>query len=393
VYIASSSNKNIQSQAFKVRSLQSYHQECDSVQGVSRVAICLKGVKRKDIQRGDCLISEPSACKMTDQIIVRLSDDIKYVPELKSNKNIEIALGSWHGFGQLIYLKETNLVRIKLTRPAPVYFGQPVALMRNGGSALIHGGFIVWTSEVTGFLRRKLYQVLNSLPLPIQSIQQNQIQFSLRGYIEKNCVDVNDINTATLTHGQWLFDKTWLTGTTRAITSRLNQPESALSNTELSHHLRVDIPAIEMLTEYLKSQKVIHLSYGKWVLGDGDSEDDLTTEAQTLLADIRSKGKDGFEIGKEDITPAEKSQLKNLARLKYIVQIEGEIYYDQGLYQSLVKDIINDHVKGDRISMADIKDRSGLSRKYAIPLANRMEIDGWVRRQENDRIILKAYIK
>ncbi|MBD1577983.1 selenocysteine-specific translation elongation factor [Vibrio sp. S11_S32] len=391
VYIASSSKENQQSQAFKVRSLQSYHQECDQVEGVSRVAICLKGIKRKDIQRGDCLVSEPNACEMTHQLIVRLSDDIKYVPELKSNKNIEVSLGSWHGFGQLIYLKDTRLVRIKLTKPAPVYFGQPIALMQHGGSALIHGGFIVWTTEVTGFLRRRLYQVLNSLSLPIHSQQQAQIEFSLRGYIKCELVDTNAIQSSTLSHQQWLFDKAWLEDITASITTALGQPESALDNTELSHHLRADIQTVEMVTSYLKAQQSIHLSYGKWVLGDGNSEDDLTEQAQSLLADIRSKGKDGFELSKEDITSAEKAQLKNLARLKYVVQIEGEIYYDQLLYQSLVKAIIADHVKGDRISMGDIKDRSGLSRKYSIPLANRMEKDGWVRRQENDRIILKPY--
>ena len=379
VYIASSSIKNQQSQAFKVRSLQSYHQQCDTVQNISRVAICLKGVKRKDIKRGDCLLSSPDACEMTDQLIVRLSDSIKYVPTLKSYKNIEIALGSWHGYGQLIYLKDTRLVRLKLSQPAPVYFGQPIALIRHGGSTLIHGGFIVWTSKVNGFLRRKLYDVLNSLSLPINAQQNAHIQFSLRGYIARKYIDINAITADTITHQQWLFDKQWLTEKIDAIKTHLSKAEVTMGNSELSHHLRIDIQAVAMLTDYLKVQKMIHLSYGKWVLGDGDSEDDLSLEAQTLLSTIRNKAKAGFELSKADITATEKAQLRNLARLKYIVHIEGDIYYDQLLYQSLIKAIISTHVKGDLISMSDIKERSGLSRKYAIPLANRMQQDGWVR--------------
>ncbi len=395
VYIASSSKKNQQAQAFKVRSLQSYHQKCDMVQNISRVAICLKGIKRKDIKRGDCLMSEPNACEMTEQLIVRLSDDIKYVPELKSYKNVEVALGSWHGFGQLIYLKDTRLVRIKLTQPAPVYFGQSIALIRHGGSTLIHGGFIVWTSKVTGFLRRKLYHVLNSLSLPIKPQHHAQIEFSLCGYIELKHIDIKAINERTIVHEQWLFNEKWLLETTESIKNHLTKPEIAIgnSNTELSHHLRIDMPAVEMLTHYLKTKKMIHLSYGKWIFGDGDSEDDLSLEAQTLLSEIRSKGKSGFELNKEDISTTEKAQLRNLARLKYVVQIEGDIYYDQQLYRTLIKAVLASHVKGDIISMSDIKERSGLSRKYSIPLANRMQKDGWVRRQENDRIILKEYIE
>ncbi|AGH82376.1 selenocysteine-specific translation elongation factor [Psychromonas sp. CNPT3] len=391
VYIASSSIKNQQSQAFKVRSLQSYHQQCDTVQSISRVAICLKGVKRKDIKRGDCLMSDASACEMTDQLIVRLSDSIKFVPKLKSYKNIEISLGSWHGYGQLIYLKDTNLVRLKLSQPAPVYFGQPIALIRHGGSTLIHGGFIVWTSEVTGFLRRKLYHVLNTLSLPIKTQQCAQIQFSLRGYIERKDIASNAITSNMITHQQWLLDKQWLETQTELIKTHLFSANVAMGSAELSQHLHLDIQAIEVLTQYLKTQKVMHLSYAKWVLGDGDSEDDLSADAQSFLSIIRDKGKAGFELSKEDLTTAEKAQLRNLARLKYIVHIEGDIYYDQLLYRTLIKAIIATHVKGDRINMNDIKERSGLSRKYAIPLANRMQQDGWVRRQENERIILKAY--
>ncbi|MDP2546108.1 SelB C-terminal domain-containing protein [Photobacterium damselae subsp. piscicida] len=41
--------------------------------------------------------------------------------------------------------------------------------------------------------------------------------------------------------------------------------------------------------------------------------------------------------------------------------------------------------------MGEIKDRTELSRKYSIPLANRMEKDGWVRRDGDERVILKIW--
>ena len=42
---------------------------------------------------------------------------------------------------------------------------------------------------------------------------------------------------------------------------------------------------------------------------------------------------------------------------------------------------------GDTLTIAAAKSRTGLSRKYVIPLLNRMESDGLVRRSGNDRIV------
>ncbi|MNY81206.1 Elongation factor SelB, winged helix [compost metagenome] len=44
---------------------------------------------------------------------------------------------------------------------------------------------------------------------------------------------------------------------------------------------------------------------------------------------------------------------------------------------------------GDLIDMGKFKAITGLSRKYAIPFCLRMEMDGWLRREENDRRVLR----
>ncbi len=86
-----------------------------------------------------------------------------------------------------------------------------------------------------------------------------------------------------------------------------------------------------------------------------------------------------------------KKWLRQLTHQKYITALDDTIYFDMGLYLDLVKAVRADHQPHDRISMGDIKDRTELSRKYSIPLANRMEKDGWVRRDGDERMILKAW--
>ena len=82
-------------------------------------------------------------------------------------------------------------------------------------------------------------------------------------------------------------------------------------------------------------------------------------------------------------------QLRNLARLKYLVQLDGPIYYDAELYNQMVAAVLAGQQVGDLIDMASLKEITGLSRKYAIPFCLRMEMDGWVRREENERRVLR----
>ncbi|WP_187270356.1 SelB domain-containing protein [Escherichia fergusonii] len=42
------------------------------------------------------------------------------------------------------------------------------------------------------------------------------------------------------------------------------------------------------------------------------------------------------------------------------------------------------------LSIADVRERTGLARKQLIPLLNRMERDGWVRREGDLRRVKKA---
>ncbi|MGL5039341.1 MAG: SelB C-terminal domain-containing protein, partial [Aeromonas sp.] len=133
---------------------------------------------------------------------------------------------------------------------------------------------------------------------------------------------------------------------------------------------------------------------------------------QLVLKVVREQGKEGYEPGKRGPggvvldpfmtrTPpcslllglqkngALQKQLRNLARLKYLVQLEGPIYYDTTLYNQLVCAVLAGQQVGDLMDIASFKEITGLSRKYAIPFCQRMEMDGWVRREENDRRVLR----
>ncbi|MCL1061653.1 selenocysteine-specific translation elongation factor [Shewanella benthica] len=372
-------------QMVKVRSLQVYHQSVDKAAGVSRVAVGIKGVNYKALSRGDCLVVDPHMHSATSEIVVRLNE---LPPKLK-NCQVEVAIGSWHGVGQLIKISHTQLVRVKLNSQVCCHFSQPIAFIQHGGSKLIASGSCVWFSEIERWQRRALYTLLDALPESIDESHRIQLQLQLEGYIVRNDERELPPQFDFINLGELAVLRSWYQETEVSILSLLNQPSAALSSAELASQLRVNATALSEVLQQLKMQEQIHLSFGCWVAGSGSSEDDLCIDSQDLLSQIRAAEREGYILDKHaqgDI----KKRLKNLARLKYVTQLEDNIYYDLSLYSRLVEDILTGHNKNDRISMSDIKQRSKLSRKYAIPLANKMERDGWVKRDANDRIVLKS---
>ncbi|WP_076408991.1 selenocysteine-specific translation elongation factor [Shewanella sp. UCD-KL12] len=371
--------------AVKVRSLQVYHQSVERAEPVSRVAVGIKGVNYKALSRGDCLVVDPKMHSATSEIIVRLN---QLPPKLK-NCQLEVAIGSWHGVGQLIKISNTQLVRVKLKSEVCCHFSQAIAFIQNGGSKLIASGCCVWLQEIERWQRRQLYGLLDTLPEVIDDSHQVQLQLQLEGYIVRSENHQLPEQFEYINLGDLAVLKSWYQQTEASVLSLLNQPNAALSSAELASQLRVNLTVLTEVLKQLKMQDKIYLSYECWLAGSGSSEDDLCAESQTLLSHIRAAQRAGYIVDKQARGDLKK-QLKNLARLKYVTQLEDNIYYDQGLYQCLIEDVLAGCNKHDKLSMADIKQRSKLSRKYAIPLANKMERDGWVKRDENDRVVLKS---
>lgn len=371
-------------QVVKVRSLQVYHHAVQSAAHTSRVAVGVKGVNCNTISRGDCLVADANKYRSTHNIIVRLS----HVKTQLRNCQLELAIGSWHGTGQLIKITGTSLARIKLDRPVTCYFAQPVALIQYGGSQLLASCICLWLDEVPRWQRKSLYGLLDNLPQSLHWQHLTLLKLQLGGAISKEQAQSLPEGVSCIVSGDWVMSASWYQQTSGLILSLLNSPTAAMATSELASRIGGNITAIAQVLSKLKSQNLIHVSYGVWVAGSGASEDDLCHESQDMLAQIRQANRAGFSLDKQ-AKGNSKKLLKNLSRLKYVTQIEENIYYDSQLYQTLVGDVLSGCKKMDRLSMNDIKLRSQLSRKYAIPLANKMERDGWVRRDENDRIVIK----
>lgn len=405
----------------QVRSLQAYHQSVDEIGAVCRVAVGLKKVPHKEVARGHCLTSAAGQCEAATHLIVRLNAESLSSKTLRPslhNKEVEVALGSWHGRARCVPIKEapikelpikdTRLARLIFASPIPCFFGQPLAIIRHGSSELLHGARIVWCGDIHPARRKALHALLSELPDELEHYNPATLQLGLNGYVLASRFDQRPEQVTPL--GDWLLDSCWLAQRRDQLLATL--ASEPLSAAELATRFGIALPVIQALLQQLKSEQLVRLHHDKWQPGSGESEDDLGEEAQLVLKVVRDQGKEGYEPGKlgpggVELDPfitrqlpaalqqgllqkgALQKQLRNLARLKYLVQLDGPIYYDAELYNQMVAEVLAGQQVGDLIDMASFKEITGLSRKYAIPFCLRMEMDGWVRREENERRVLR----
>ncbi|MFQ1771332.1 selenocysteine-specific translation elongation factor [Aeromonas veronii] len=391
----------------QVRSLQAYHQSVDEIGAVCRVAVGLKKVPHKEVARGHCLTSATGQCEAATHLIVRLNEAGGSIREQR-NREVEVALGSWHGRARFVPIKDTRLARLIFTSPIPCFFGQPLAIIRHGSSELLHGARIVWCGDIHPARRKALHTLLGELPDDLEHYNPATLQLGLNGYVLASRFDQQPEQVTPL--GEWLLDNHWLAQSRDQLLATL--ASEPLSAAELVTRFGIALPVIQALLQQLKSEQLVRLHHDKWQQGSGESEDDLGEEAQLVLKVVRDQGKEGYEPGKlgpggVELDPfitrklpaalqqgllqkgALQKQLRNLARLKYLVQLDGPIYYDAELYNQMVAAVLAGQQVGDLIDMASLKEITGLSRKYAIPFCLRMEMDGWVRREENERRVLR----
>ena len=67
-------------------------------------------------------------------------------------------------------------------------------------------------------------------------------------------------------------------------------------------------------------------------------------------------------------------------RLGFLISLDGNIQYHKDTYESLKQSVMKLFDNADKISIPEVRDATGLSRKYIIPLLNRIESEGLVKR-------------
>ncbi len=379
--------------AARVRGLQSYFRERDRALPGARVALNLRGVELDQVRRGDCLVEPSSAAWVERELVVRLTGDT----ELPARTELEVALGTGH-LPAAFLRQEEGLARLRFPEPLPAFWNQPCVCLRYGGSEVLAAARLAWPGGTDRRLRQRLAAALRDLPPAVRPSDYHRLRLAVAGRIRrrdlasdaaasragKPPLSAPGLPEGTAARGEWLFRAEELRELEAQIL-RLASPAGGAPLGELSSKLKLEPEVLAAVAAELERSGRLALRGGLAFL-PANPEASLSPFARGLLGNLRRAGKAGLEPERLAIAGARK-ELASLSRAGLAVSLDGAIFYAAETYRDLSRAVLAGRQAGDLVQIGEARAASGLSRKFLIPLLNRMEADGFVKREGDARRI------
>ncbi|MBN1837630.1 MAG: selenocysteine-specific translation elongation factor [Spirochaetales bacterium] len=374
----------------RVRGLQSYYQECEQAEPVSRVAVNLAGVDLEQIGRGDLLTEPEAPFQAVREFIARVAPAPGDPPPVfKRDTEVEIAAGTGHQIVRLTRLGPGALARVRLSQPTALLWNQPIVLIQHGGSAILGGSRVLWLGRTGREQRLALAEIEPKLPPELGAEQEALLKLTLEKAVPpKEAANLElspALRQSTVELGGWIVARQYADELEKRIRELAAAPRG-LKPGELATLIR-EAPEglLKLVAGRLADRGDLALREGI-LFPPGERPPEVSPMGRQLLRDLRAEGARGLEASQLKAAGATK-ELRNLARIGLAVSLDGNIYYDKDSYLDLVRSCLASLELGGILTIAEAKARTELSRKYVIPLLNRMESDGYVKRSGDDRIV------
>ncbi|MCU0844550.1 MAG: selenocysteine-specific translation elongation factor [Spirochaetes bacterium] len=380
----------------RVKKIESHHSALEEGVPSQRTALNISGVTVEEIGRGDIVTGKNFFTRSADVVVrVRL---LEKKAELKNNTGMEMLVGTTALKGKLILLddedrgEEERVLRIKFDVPWFFYPGQRFIITHPGGFRIIGGGEVLLPDYLSAGGRRNVRRHLpvfskytrDEFVLFIVAVRravawswivtvfpenERAVERVIESLIERGAVvRAGDF----LLEGSFHAEALARVAETIAGSIGPNLREIA-DKTGLDMDIcRVVLPAV------IKKHRIVEKD-GRFFGGDSITVDALPDEKKAVLDTLRGRGLEGAELDKS-ADEAEKRNLGDLIRLGFAVSLDGNIVLHREVYDELRQKVMALFDDKDRISIAEAKDATSFSRKYIIPLLNRIEGDGLIKR-------------
>ena len=379
----------------RIRGIQSYFADAESAEPVSRVAINLRGVDHESLPRGSTLGTIDSGFVSTTEMIVLLvsaksSDRFDRAERLfrhgRNRTRIEVAMGTAHRIATAYRAGNESVARIVLDESIPARWGERGLLIRHGGSEIAAGFRVCWTETAS---RTELRRISNHLSSNGDAADDESV-FTLKvfGYAPiKTSSRDNAIRVGgTSRLGSWMILNQRRNDWESAIRERADESGGFKAPT-LANELELPQDLVEAICDQLVQVGSL-VKDGAGYRSPSKPINLLSPAGKTLLEELERSGRRGLEPSKVKKAGTQ-AELRNLNRVGLAKSLDGSIFYSTEVYKEVRDEILNNLDPGTEITIADARARTALSRKYILPILNRMESDGLLRRDGDVRIVLE----
>lgn len=385
-----------------IRNIQSYHEDREIVYATSRIAINLKNIKKEEIRRGHLLCDKDETIFLTDEIILELvgDSDIEY---LRKIKNAEFAVGTECLVAQIIPLykkpvyKEDNnniknnveereidkrFIRLKFDKPLSVFWKERGILISHGGSAIIGTGNVFWGTKTTPSVRKNIMDNAANFLGNVKRMAYTDLVMSVNGYSFAS----GNLPDYAVKISNYFVKKDYLNSILEKSKKLIDSKKDGISFEDIRNSFNIDNAFTKAFIDYLIQIKMImpfNNIYKKY-----NQNIELNNSQKILLEKLKKEDLNGLE---ERIIKSFTNGIKDikvLSALKLAIYLEDGIYYHIESYNKAKNLILKDAKPKDIITIAFVKEKTKLSRKYVIPLLNALEREKLLKRNGNDRIVI-----
>ncbi|HPJ37494.1 MAG TPA: selenocysteine-specific translation elongation factor [Spirochaetota bacterium] len=380
----------------RIKKIESHYQELEESSISQRTALNLAAMSAEELKRGDIIVSENFFTE-TSEIVARIQ--LLYAKkEIKNNLGIEIIIGTITIKAKLILIGRDSqgdtdfIARIRFDNPWHCYPGEPFILTHPGGYRIIGGGTVLLADYENIQIKKELktdITLLNDfsmVDIALFNIRTHAAvsEETLTGRFAENEKAMQKIITSLVDSGKVVRNEGMLIDAAfheKALTGILDSIRGKVGPnlTEIAHDAGIDPALCRILIKEAMQREPVVEKEGRFFSGDAITPESLPDVKKKVLATVKKSDISGLAL---DQTHDEsiKRHAKELVRLGFLISLDGNILYHKDTYESLKQSVMKLFDNADKISIPEVRDATGLSRKYIIPLLNRIESEGLVKR-------------
>lgn len=381
--------------AASVRGLQIYQEEAQNAEPVSRVALQLSQVEKQDLPSGSLLSADPIFTTHRADVKVHFLENA-----LKKNTQLKVLWGSLEKEALFIPGGTPSLGRIQFEDPVPLRFGDRFILRSAGGEKLLAGGWVV-DPLARAKNKKEAEEILESLERKLSSFFKLEFHFEgtvclreifKRSFFAEKALreTLNHSDYQQLQENQFALKTHW--DEIHIKTTDFLKGRSSLSSRELIQLLEKRFPAelVKAVFEHGLRNKI-------W---EGTSQEIFPLRSHTSLSPEQIKILNFFEkklgifsaadLGTHFPKEILKNGLSDLVKREKLIALKDGLYCSPALFQKYQEKVVGFLRLNRQATPSQLKEVfEGLSRKYTIPLLEKMDQQRITYLKEGVRKLLK----
>ncbi|MDH5373346.1 MAG: selenocysteine-specific translation elongation factor [Acidimicrobiia bacterium] len=377
----------------RVRGLQSHENELESVEPASRCAINLAGLERREVHRGH-MLGLPGQWAPSDLILVDVKA-ARYLDEPLTNRgayHLHLGSGSWPVTLRLIEGNEltgSGAALLRLPERIPIVSGDRFILRETGRRSVVGGGRVLdpapspRRTDLLGSLdslRAALTEGPDAIANVLLEARQTEDLARLAAHSGGGTpTDAIVVKNRAMTRARTEDITSRAVGLARAF-QKENPLRPGIQKASLASALDTDLDFLEVIigdSSALRDDGATVATTDFQGGIDADHEGDWEPLRSRLLAS-------GFTVPRIKELAIDPDMLHALLRDGRIVRVGPDLVY---LPQQLEDLTVKVRSMAAPFTVAEFRDRFGLSRKYAVPLLEWMDANGVTERDGDVRTV------